>query len=303
MSWTRRFVVHGVFWRRLLHFAVLNVPYWTEPVVIALWTLFFLVWGPGRRAVMVNLRSILPDSHAFVNLFRVYRVMWNFAWTIGDNVRFKELRVVPDWEFAGREHFENMRNEPGGAIILTAHMGSYDLGAHLFAQLSKRRIVMVRAPESDPRTREYEEKRIAVPESLKIDFSTRSSELALDLLHALQRGEIIAIQGDRVTPGISTLPATLFGRKTSIPAGPFALSMAARVPIYPLFIVRLGRRSYRLVVGAPFRVERTRDRAASFEAAVAQWTRELEHVIREGWFQWYAFEAFEEQQSADEEAA
>ncbi len=298
MTWLRRFRPHGVFWRQFLRWAVLNVPYWCEAVILGFWAMLFLLWGPGRRGVTANLRAILPGSRALANLFRVYRVMWNFAWTIDDNVRFKELRVVPDWEFTGREHFDRMRNDPGGAIILTAHMGSYDLGAHLFAQMSKRPIVMVRAPEVDPQTREYEAARAAAPESLKIDFSTRANELALDLLHALQRGEIIAIQGDRITPGITTLPATLFGKQTSIPAGPFALSMAARVPIYPLFIVRLGRRSYRLIVGEPFSVERTRDRAASFEAAVTQWTHELERVVREAWFQWYTFAPFAKKDAA-----
>lgn len=298
MTWLGRFRPHGVFWRQYLRWAVVNVPYWCEAVFLGFWTALFLLWGSGRRGVMSNLTAILPGSWALANLFRVYRVMWNFAWTIADNVRFKELGVVPDWHYVGREHFERMRSEPGGAIILTAHMGSYDLGAHLFAQISKRPIVMVRAPEIDPQTRQYEEARRSTPESLKIDFSTRANELALDLLHALQRGEIIAIQGDRVTPGISTLPATLFGKKTRLPAGPFALSMAAGVPIYPLFIVRRGRRSYRLIVGAPFRVERTRDREAAFEHAAAQWTRELELVVREAWFQWYTFAPF-----ADEEAA
>lgn len=298
MTWLRRFRPHGVFWRHYLRWAVVNVPYWCEAVILGFWTLLFLLWGPGRRGVMANLSAILPGSWPIANLFRVYRVMWNFAWTIDDNVRFKELQVIPDWEFVGREHFERMKNEPGGAIILTAHMGSYDLGANLFAQISKRPIVMVRAPEIDPQTRQYEEGRVATAESLKVDFSTRSNELALDLLHALQRGEIIAIQGDRITPGISTLPARLFGKKTSLPAGPFALSMAARVPVYPLFIVRLGRRSYRLVVGAPFQVERTRDRAAGFERAVAQWTHELEAVVREAWFQWYTFAPFAEKETA-----
>lgn len=298
MTWLRRFRPHGVFWRQFLRWAVINVPYWCEAVLLGFWTMLFLFWASGRRGVMSNLRAILPGSTWIANLFRVYRVMWNFAWTIDDNVRFKELGVIPDWEFVGREHFQSMRNEPGGAIILTAHMGSYDLAAQLFAQMSKRPIVMVRAPEVDPQTRQYEEGRLAVPESLKVDFSTRANELALDLLQALQRGEIIAIQGDRITPGISTLPATLFGRKTSIPAGPFALSMAARVPIYPLFIVRLGRRSYRLVVGPPFTVERTRDRSAGFAQAVAQWTRELENVVRKAWFQWYAFTPFSEDEAA-----
>lgn len=303
MKWLGRFQVTGVFWRQFLRWAVVNVPYWCEAAILGFWTLLFLLWGPGRRGVMANLRAILPGSWAIANFFRVYRVMWNFAWTMDDSVRFAELGIVPDWEFVGREHFERMKNEPGGAIILTAHMGSYDLGAHLFAQMSKRPIVMVRAPEVDPQTRQWLDERRATPESLKIDFSTRANELALDLLHALQRGEIIAIQGDRVTPGISALPATLFGRRTSIPAGPFALSMAARVPVYPLFIMRIGHRSYRLVVGAPFHVERTRDRNAAFQRAVEQWTHELEAAVREAWFQWFTFTPFEELQSEERVAA
>ena len=214
MTWYRRFLVQGVFWRQLHRFSVLNIPLWLEPVVIAFWSLFFLVWGPGRRGVMRNLTAILPGSWALTNFLRTYRVFWNWAWTITDNMRFRELRVSPDWEFAGLEHFEQLQAQQSGAIILTAHMGNYDLGAHLFAENSERSIVMVRAPETDAQTREFEESHAArTAAGLKIHFSTRSSDLALDLLHALQRGEIIAIQGDRVTPGISALPATLLANR------------------------------------------------------------------------------------------
>ena len=297
MSWLRRFAPRGVFWRQFLRWAVFNVPYWIEAPILGFWTMLFMLWGPGRRGVMANLRHVLPGSSALMNFFRVYRVMWNFAWTLDDNVRFKELRVVPDWEFVGREHFDRLVNEPGGAIILTAHMGSYDLGAHLFAKTSHRKIVMVRAPETDPDTRRFEEEHLGST-PLQVDFSTRSADLAIDLLHALQRGEIIAVQGDRVTPGISSLTATLFGCNASLPSGPFALSMAARVPVYPLFIMRLGRRRYRLVVGEPFEVRRTRDRQEAFDAAVSRWTRDLEHAVREGWFQWYTFAPFAESEAA-----
>jgi predicted LPLAT superfamily acyltransferase len=296
VTWYRRFLVQGVFWRQLLRLAVLNVPLWIEPVPIAFWTLFFLLWGPGRRGVMRNLSAILPGSWPVTNFFRTYRVFWNFAWTITDNMRFRELRMNPDWEFVGREYFEQLQSQQGGAIILTAHMGNYHLGAHVFAETSGRSIVMVRAPENDAQTRAFEESHAArTAAELKIDFSTRSSDLALDLLHALQRGEIIAIQGDRVTPGISALPATLFGKKTQVPAGPFALSMAARVPVYPLFIMRSGRRRYRLITAKPFEVTRTRDRAEAFDAAVQQWTRDLEHVIRDSWFQWFTFQPYSEE--------
>ena len=301
MKVLRRFLVHGVFWRKLLRWAVLNMPLWVEVTALATWSAVFLLWGPGRRGVMTNLKSILPGSTSLGNFFRCYRVFWNFANVIAENVRFKELRVGPDWEFSGAEHIEQMQTREGGAIILTAHMGSYDLGAHLFAEISHRPLVMVRAPEIDPETGRYETELHdrTVTESLKVDFSTRASDLALDLLHALQDGQLIAIQGDRVTPGISSLPFTLFGQRTLFPAGPFALAMAARVLVYPLFIVRIGRRRYRLVAGKPFEVPRTRDRAAAFDVALKEWATELEKVLHAGWFQWFAFEPF----AADEEEA
>ena len=279
----------------MLRFAVLTVPPWIEPVIMAFWSAFFLVWGPGRRGVMRNLKVIKPGSLAIANVFRCYRVFWNYAWTIADNVRFKELRTIPDWEFTGREYFEEMQTRHG-AILLTAHMGSYDLGAHLFSETSARHIVMVRAPEADPQTRAFEKDHVA--ESIRIEFNTRATELALDLLETIREGGIVAIQGDRVTGSISSLPATLFGRPATVPAGPFALALAARVPIYPVFVVRLGRRRYRLMTSRPIEIVRSRNRDDDFARAVEQWMAELERVVGECWFQWFTFEPYWPEQAA-----
>ncbi len=288
-AWWRRFLVRGVFWRQLLRFAVFTVPPWIEPLAMAFWSLFFLLWGPGRRGVMRNLTAIKPGSWAATNFFRCYRVFWNYAWTITDNVRFKELGIIPDWEFTGLRHFEAMQSS-NGAIFLTAHMGSYDLGAQLFAQTSERRMIMVRAPEIDPQTRAFEENNL--PERLQVEFNVKASELALELLHALRDGRIVAIQGDRVAGEITDLPATLFGKSTRVPAGPFALAMSAGVPIHPVFIIRRGRRRYRVVSGSPITITRSADRDAALAEAVVAWTRELEDVIRARWYQWFTFEPF-----------
>jgi len=292
VSWWRRFLVRGVFWRQFLHWGVRNVPPWIEPAAIAFWSSFFLLWGTGRRGVMRNLTAIKPGSTAIANFFRCYRIFWNYAWAITDTVRFKEERTVPDWEFAGWKHFEAMQAR-GGAILLTAHMGSYDLGAQIFSQTSQQRIVMVRAPETDPQTRAFAERH--KPEGLHIEFSTQTGELALDLLHAVTSGGIVAIQGDRVTGGITALPATLFGKATEVPAGPFALAMAARAPIYPVFVMRRGRRRYRLVVCEPIEIVRSGNRDADFAAAVAKWTSALETLIGAAWYQWFAFEPFSQE--------
>jgi len=88
---------------------------------------------------------------------------------------------------------------------------------------------MVRAPETDPETRKYEESRIdgRVQVTFNIDPPTRRSPPR----RAPRR------RGDR-HPGrprhrrIASIDTTLFGRKARVPAGPFALAMAARAPIY-----------------------------------------------------------------------
>lgn len=293
--WWRRFRARGVFWRQLLRFAVMNTPIWTEPLIHGTWALLFLIFGPVRRGVMLNLRAIIPHSSPVMNFLRAWRVLWNYSWTIADASRYRYLRTLPDWEFVGLDNFEELCARPGGAIILTAHMGSYDLGAELFAETTNRRMVMVRAPEVEPATREYEEsaRRDAPVAGLKVDFSTNASELAFDLLVCVQNGDIVAIQGDRVTPGIATHAGTLFGRRTEFPAGPFALAMAARVPIYPLFILRIARRRYRLLTCPPIEVRRTgRHRDEDLKNAIDAWSAQLESVIRTGWFQWFAFEPF-----------
>jgi lauroyl/myristoyl acyltransferase len=172
-------------------------------------------------------------------------------------------------------------------------MGSYDLGAQLFSERSQRRVTMVRAPEPDVETQAFERRAAerGSSQSVKIDFNTRSSELTFDLLEALQRGDVIAVQGDRVTPGIGSFRTTLFGQPADLPSGPFALAMATGAPIYPVFVIRMGRRRYRLLSCPPIRCRRTtRDREKDLADAVGAWTAVLEQTIRDYWYQWYTFD-------------
>ena len=291
--WASRGRVYGVFWRQMLRFGALNCPPFVEPLMIAWWSAFFILWGPGRRGVMSNLAIIKRGSSPLTNFFRTYRVFWNYAWTIADNARFRELDATPDWEFVGLEHLANLESHRGGAIIITAHMGNYDLGAKVFSTVSNRRIEMVRAPESDPQTQEFEsQQRDGVRDGVRVNFNLNSTDLAIDLLHALEAGHLIAIQGDRVTPGVASMDVEFFGRKVALPAGPFALAMASRAPIFPLFVIRAGRRRYVLKACPPIVVERkSRNRDEVLGAAMQAWARQLEAVVEARWQQWFAFDA------------
>lgn len=295
----KRFKVRGLFWRQLIVWAVNNVPAYLEPVILSIWALlFFVVWGEGRRGVYRNLGVISPRVPALARLWRSYLVFWNFAFTFAETTHFNEEAIDVDWTLEGNEHFDKLARHEGGAIILTAHLGNYDLGSYLFAKRVKRQFVIVRASEVDEEAerfaKQYREK---ISEKIGgFAFNDPATNIAIPLVQALQRGSLVAIQGDRVIPGTAPATAEMFGHRVKLPAGPFALAMTARVPIFPIFVARAGWREYRVIAMEPIHCERVgRDRAGEVNAAMVRWQAMLEEIVGRFATQWFAFySAFEE---------
>lgn len=290
----RRFAVRGVFWRQYLNWGIHNTPFQYEPIVMLAYSIIFLALAaPARRAISTNLKSIKPGSSSFVNFFRALRVFWNFAWSIADAARFEQDRTAMDWEFEHSENLDKLIALEGGAIVLTAHMGNYELGSHAFTERCGRKLTTVRIPEVDPETQRYvATARDQVRSSdLSVGYNTQAEALVLELIDALDRGDIVAIQGDRVPANAGPADIDLFGLPASIPAGPFVLALATRKPIFPIFVIRTGRRRYKVLTGEPIECRRvTRDRNLDMRAGMIAWRDLLEETIRLHWHQWYMFE-------------
>lgn len=291
MSRLGRFAVKGVFWRRYLDWAVVNLPFYFYPVNIFFFTLFFFFFAaPARRAIVANLAVVLPGSSRPMNYVRAFRVLYNFAWTIAEAAIYRLLHAEFSYEIVGAEWLEEL-GAARGAIVLTAHMGSYDLGAALFAEKFNREIRVVRAPEPHPESAEHLSASLqkAGERGVKVDYNTAGALLSFDLLKALRDGEIVSIQGDRVEGGVAQIDARLFGANAKIPNGPFVLALVAQAPIYPLFIARTGCRSYQIIVREPIRLHATGSRDTDIAAGAAHWCPVLEEMIASRWAQWFAF--------------
>ncbi|MDX1583507.1 MAG: lysophospholipid acyltransferase family protein, partial [Thermoanaerobaculia bacterium] len=278
----KQLTVRGVFWRRLHHWSVRNVPWYIEPILIFWFAIgFYLGWPPGRRAVQENLRAILPGSNRIANFFRGWRVVHSFSWVMTDTWRFTETGAESDWEVEGREELERLLSTDRGAIILTAHMGNYDLGSYLLTEQIGREMTVVRIPELDPETESFAtSRRHRSIHRLNVEYNVGPDSLGLSLLDAIRDGKLVAIQGDRSPPGVAAIVRPLFGIPTPIPAGPFMLGMTARAPIFPLFIVRTGIRRYRVIIHEPIECRRTsRNRNECIESSMTQWLEILEPMI------------------------
>ena len=287
-----RFAVRGVLWRKYLDWAIINLPFHFYPVSILFCTFFFFfLAAPARRAILANLAVILPGSSRAMNYLRAFRTLYNFAWTISEAAIYRINKEQFSYEIIGARWLDEL-GAARGAIVLTAHMGNYDLGAALFAEKFHREIRVVRAPEPDRQTAQHLSASLeqAGEGAVKVDYNTAGALLSFDLLKALRDGEIVSIQGDRVDGDVAHVIARLFDTEVRLPNGPFVLSFVADVPIYPLFIARSGYRCYQIIVREPIQVRReSGTREEGIDKGVAQWCAVLEEITAQHWDQWFAF--------------
>jgi phosphatidylinositol dimannoside acyltransferase len=290
--WSRNLAVRGIFWRKCIDWVVLHTPSPCHPVLISLSALvFFFLAAPARRTVVKHLAVILPGSWKIMNYLRAFRIFQNFGWTLTDAAVHRLLKQPFSYELMGEENLKQLGGAHG-AIVLTAHMGNYDLGAAIFAEKFQRELRIVRAPEPDALTARHLDR--ALEESgagaVKIDYNTDGTSLSFDLLNALRGGEIISIQGDRVIGEVAQSPVTLFGRRVLLPTGPFVLALVSQVPIYPLFVVRSGYRRYKIITHEPITCVRSnKSRDEDVGSAMQAWSGVLENEIMIHWRQWHAF--------------
>jgi KDO2-lipid IV(A) lauroyltransferase len=111
--------------------------------------------------------------------------------------------------------------------------------------------------------------------------------LAVELMLALKRGEIVAIQTDRPV-GQSVMSVALFGAPTLLPTGPVELASATGAPILPVFILLDPSRRYRILTREPMRFQRSKSEE-SMRSAMDRMAAMLESVISQYPDQWFNF--------------
>ncbi len=279
---------------RLMLHALRVVPSFLEPVLICGWTsLFFLLAREQRRAVAGNLRALFPDWSGWRARFGAWQVFRNFALTFVDAMRCETGTGEVDWAVDGLPHMENLAKRKDGCIILTAHMGNYDIAAPMFASRFNRTLYTVRAPEREPETQALREQEVRRKEALNPHFRTLYNQegnlLGVELARLLGEGNIVAVQGDRVIFEVSPMDVEVEpGLMMRLPKGPLFLARATGAPCFPLFITRDGWRRYRVVVLPEMELP-PRRRGVDDEAARI-WAATILGVVRANWRQWYVFE-------------
>ncbi len=264
------------------------------PVARGIGGAYFRLRPKYRKAIQANLSVILgepadsePVRRAAAEMVRGHASAWldflHFA------ARSPEESALLVESVVGFSRLVEGRLKGKGVVLLTAHLGNWEIGGLMLAEV-KQPIHVVLVPDlfsGVERVRRRLHARAGVTE---IPVG-RSFIPTLSVLRALESNAIVAMQGDRDFDNTG-IAAPFFGREAWFPRGPLRVAMATGAVVLPAFIVRVPGGRYRAVIEEPLSIEETGDRDAALARNIARYVAVLERYVKAYPEQWYCFYPF-----------
>lgn len=259
------------------------------------------LYHPPKRAIARNLSRVLGAPAGSRRVRAAMRSMlYNFACYWVDLFRFAQL--PPERAMAlvervtGHERVDAALAGGKGALLLTAHLGNWELGG-VFLKALGQKVSIVYVPDQ---FEDVENSRRILRRATGVDeipIQPGDMFTSLPALRALRDNRLLALQGDRDFNDKGVWMDFL-GAPAPFPLGPFVLAAITGAPLLPSFITYTTGQRFAIEIGEPIRVESTGNRDADVRRALEQWIAVLEHAVRRWPTQWYTFYDFWQKERA-----
>jgi KDO2-lipid IV(A) lauroyltransferase len=171
-----------------------------------------------------------------------------------------------------------------GAIVVTPHLGNWDLGAAAIATCGHP-VHAVTDPFGPP---EVDTLVRSTRERLGVNVIPVGPASARDALRALRRNEVLLLACD-IDKGGAGVPVTFLGRRVVLPAGPATLSLRTGAPLIPGYMRRQPDGRHESLLEEPLPLPSPGDPAAQTAELTQAIATAFEVMIRDDPSQWFAF--------------
>lgn len=193
--------------------------------------------------------------------------------------------LLDQWD--GIEQLEKARAEGRGVILVTAHLGNWELGGILLALKGfPMSVVTLEEPTTElTRWRDAYRRQVGICTHAVgpgHDFAF------VEVIRTLRSGGIVAMLVDRPYAG-SGLPVEFFGRKTEFSSAPALLWQHTGAAVIPAFVLHDESGRYTAFAQAPLPFTKSTEPRADLAANTQLLATHFEHVIRQHPEQWFNY--------------
>ena len=251
------------------------VPLWLPYGVMALVVPFYMIFNrKGYKAMYRFFRDRFHCSK-WKSFWKVYANHFRFGQIILDRFGVyagKKYHFIVD----GQELMDELEKHPEGFVLLSSHVGNYEIAGYSLKPKSKRFNALVYAGETAT-VMENRQKMLSQNNMSMIPVKEDLSHLFL-LNNAIDNGEIISMPADRIFGSQKAVECQFFGEKARFPMGAFALAAKKNVSMLAVSVMKESYKTYHAYVRG---IKNAQDFADNLEEIVKRYPTQ--------WFNYFDF--------------
>ena len=249
---------------------------------------FFLFSGKAFHHQYNFFRKRLGFS-AWRALISIYKNYYWFGQTIIDKIVLMSGMNQPfHFEFEGEDYLREMVNKNKGGLLLSAHVGNWEIAGHLLRRLgTEMHIVMYDGEQQQ--LKDYLES-ISEKHSAKIILIKNDLSHIYAIQDALNKNAFVCMHADRFLEGNKTIEGTLLNKQAHFPAGPFLLATGFQSPVSFVFAMKDRSTEYHFYASPPKIY--SGEKQPAIEQMLGAYCASMEIMIRKYPLQWYNYYDF-----------
>ena len=287
-SWATHRERGSVFWLRVMSWISLRLGRGVSRIVTYFIAAYFFVFAPrARRYARDYLRRVLGRPATPKDRFRQ---ILTFASTIHDRVFFLNGRFdLFDVSVDGEAIACATRTSDGGALLMGAHLGSFEATRALGRRLPGQQIAMAMYADN---ARKINAALTAISPGLETDIIELGPLSALLEIRArLAAGSFVGMMGDRALGAEPVERVMFLGEPAAFPLGPFRVAAKLRRPVCFMAGFYLGANRYHVVFEqvADFSAIDSDGEAVAVREALQRYVAVVERHCRKYPYNWFNF--------------
>ena len=253
--------------------------------------LYYTLFKPEVRARSTHyLKRRFPGRNALLALWDSYRLNLGIGRVLVDRAVLgiigpKSLKV----SLEGGDELARLLAEGRGLVLVTAHVGCWQLAMSTLSVLDTRVNLLMHREEGDIDRQFFEHGGDANPYHI-IDPAGYLGG-SLEMLQVLKHGELLCIMGDRVMGGEGgAVTVDFLGGPVEFPFSPYKLASATGAPVAVIFPFRSEQGEYALELAAVIRVpEQLGRKGGAYRPYAEQFAAALERFVAKHPYQFFNF--------------
>ena len=241
-------------------------------------------------------RGYLAQYHFFR---RIRKERWPTAFwhTYVNHCRFAQIILDRFYVYAGgrfefdipnQQVYQQLAEGDGGFVVLSAHVGNYEVAGYALQARDKRFNTLVYGKEAE--TVMANRERIFEANNLHMIVVREDMGHLFEMNNVLADGESLSIPADRIFGSNRHYDLSFLGHKAVFPMGPFVLAAQHEVPVLTIHVMKTSVKHYRIYIK---RLEggegSVRERARNL---ALQYAKQLEETVMQYPTQWFNYFEF-----------